>query len=317
MNTFPQNNYQTKSPVLFIIFSRPDTTAQVFAAIRIAQPKRLYIAADGPRIAKQGEDKKCAETRDTVLAAIDWECEVKTLFRENNLGPKEAISSAIDWFFDNETEGIILEHDCLPANSFFMFCDAMLEKYRYDTRIWLISGSNLTNKKWGDASYYFSNLTNGWGWATWKRSWALYDKSLAQYKAEDVRQQLEKIFDDPLIVDTWEHIFKDTKAGKIDTWDYQITFSHLFNHCVNIVSNNNLVSNIGFGELAENTVNAESIFAAIPLETLTEINHPQYLLPEKEADRLTLWEEFDLEARYKRHNKLKNRFKRWIKGHKG
>jgi hypothetical protein len=258
----------TKSAVLFIVFNRPDTTKQVFDQIRRAQPKRLYITADGPRINRVGEDLKCAETKALVLAGIDWDCEVKTLFREQNVGPKEAISSAIDWFFENETEGIILEHDCLPADSFFTFCDTLLEKYRFDQRIWLISGSNLLKgKKWGEASYYFSHLTNGWGWATWKRSWKDYDKNLSMYNEDEVKEQLQKIFDDPFIVDCWVKIFSDTKSGKIDTWDYQAGFAHFFNNCLNIIPNNNLVSNIGFGKYAENTTDEHSVFASIPGQT--------------------------------------------------
>jgi hypothetical protein len=307
--------YQTKSAVLFIIFNRTDTTLQVLAKIREAKPSRLYLTADGPRTTKAGEDLKCAEAKAAVLAGIDWDCEIKTLFRKINVGPKVAISSAIDWFFEQETEGIILEHDCLPANSFFMFCDTLLEKYRFDTRVWLISGSNLVRgKKWGEATYYFSQLTNGWGFATWKRSWKDYDVNLTNYTEEEVEQELKKAFDDPLIIYCWLQIFKDTKSGKIDTWDYQAGFAHLFGNCVNIVPNNNLVSNIGFGEGAENTVNENSMFAGIPLEEISEVTHPKFMLPEKEADRLVLLHEFGPTIEYlKKHNSARRRFKRWLR----
>jgi hypothetical protein len=307
--------YQTKSAILFIIFNRVDTTLQVLEKIRSAKPARLYITADGPRTSRDGEDVRCAEAKAAVLAGIDWDCEVKTLFRDQNVGPKEAISSAINWFFENETEGIILEHDCLPAASFFMFCDTLLEKYRFDTRIWLISGSNLLKgKKWGEASYYFSHLTNGWGWATWRRSWNDYDKDLSKYNEHEVREQLQKIFDDPFIIDCWVKIFSDTKSGKIDTWDYQAGFAHLFNNCLNIVSNQNLVSNIGFGQYAENTLDENNAFASIPLEEITEITHPRFMLPEKEADRLILLEEFKPISEYlKKHNSVRRRFKRWLR----
>jgi hypothetical protein len=310
-----EDTYLTKSPILFIIFNRVDTTLQVFEQIKRAKPDRLYITADGPRTTRPLEDLQCAETKAAVLAEIDWECEVKTLFRDKNLGPKEAISSAINWFFENETEGIILEHDCLPSNSFFMFCDTLLEKYRFDTRIWLISGCNLLKgQKWGEASYYFSQLTNGWGWASWRRSWKDYDKELTQYDVIEVKEKLKNIFDDPLIIDCWVHIFNEVKAGKIDTWDYQAGFTHFFNNCINIVPNNNLVSNIGFGAGAENTQNANSIFASIPLEEIGEIKHPKYILPQKEADRLIMLEEFKLNINHlRKHNSRRRRFKRWLK----
>lgn len=310
-----RQNYQTQSPVLFIIFNRLDTTARVFEKIREAKPSRLYITADGPRTNREGEAAKCAETKAMVLAGIDWDCELKTLFRDENVGPKIAISSAIDWFFDNETEGIILEHDCLPANSFFMFCDILLKKYCLDTRVWMISGSNLAQgKKWNDATYYFSQLTNGWGFATWRRAWAMYDRDLSAYNEQEAEEQLKKIFADPYIVYCWLQIFKDTKSGKIDTWDYQAGFAHMFNNCINIVPNNNLVSNIGFGKYAENTFDESSAFSNIPLVEIDQIIHPKFILPEKEADDMVLRYEFRSTIKHlKKHNSMRRRFKRWLK----
>jgi hypothetical protein len=110
-----------KTPVLFLIFNRPNTAQRVFEIIKKIKPKYLFIAADGPRKNKLGEEKKCEETKNFILQNIDWNCEIKTLFRKENLGCREAISSAITWFFDNVDKGIILEDDCLPSESFFHF----------------------------------------------------------------------------------------------------------------------------------------------------------------------------------------------------
>jgi hypothetical protein len=309
--------YQTQSAILFIFFNRIDTTLRVLEQIALARPSRLYLNCDGPRPGREEEAEKCMQARKAVVDFINWECEVHTLFREENVGPKEAISAAIDWFFEHEEEGIILEHDCMPAPTFFYYCDHLLEQYRNDSRICLISGCNLkTGTKWGNGSYYFSNLTNGWGWATWKRSWKYYDKDLKQFEADQVRAPLQKIFEHPLIVDRWVEIFRETKEGKINTWDYQLSFSHLFNHSLTIVPNYNLVSNIGFDEYAENTTNPDSPFANIPLEDITEIIHPTFMVPEKEADNQILFQEFQIHekvAHLKKHNSGKRRFKRWLK----
>ena len=123
-------NYKCKSPILFLVFSRLSSTKLVFSSIKNARPKKLYIAADGPRKDKIGESKKVADVRDYILSSIDWECSTKTLFREKNLGCKNAISCAIEWFFDNEEEGIILEDDVVPSNTFFYFCDQNLNYHR-------------------------------------------------------------------------------------------------------------------------------------------------------------------------------------------
>ncbi|WCT12739.1 nucleotide-diphospho-sugar transferase [Mucilaginibacter jinjuensis] len=306
-------NYKTHSPVLLLLFNRPDTTRRVFEAIRLAAPARLYIAADGPRKDREQEAVLCVEAKE-VVNHIDWPCEVKTLFREQNLGCKEAVSSAIDWFFEQEEEGIILEDDCLPSNDFFRFCDQMLERYRFDTRIRHIGGSNLQQgKQWGEASYYCSNLTHVWGWASWRRVWQQYDKELTAYTAEDVQNAFANIFTEPIIVNTWVQMFKQLNAGQIDTWDYQLTFINFFNNSLSIIPNVNLISNIGFGDGATHTIDAANRYASLPHQPLGNIVHPLYIVPQKQADYNTLAYDFDVERIKRKNAKLHRRIKRWFK----
>ena len=303
-------NYQTTSAVLFLIFNRPDVTKKVFEQIRHAKPARLYVAADGPRSDKENEALLCEQTR-AIIKAIDWNCELKTLYRDENLGCKVAVSSAIGWFFDQEDEGIILEDDCLPATSLFYFCDTLLDYYRNDNRVRHIAGSNFQQgNTWGEASYYFSNLTHVWGWASWKRVWADYDVDLSDYNDNEVKQQLHDIFGDTYIVNSWMQIFEVLKAKKIDTWDYQLAFTNFMNKGLSVMPNVNLVSNIGFGSGATHTSDIENENAGIPLSNIDDIIHPKNRLPEKEADMFTLNKDFNVEARKKKDKTLKARFKR-------
>jgi hypothetical protein len=303
-----------KSPVLFLIFNRPDTTARVFEAIKAAKPSRLYIAADGPRIDRPEELILCEQARQ-IVSHVDWSCEVQTMFRPANLGCKNAMSSAIDWFFSKEEEGIILEDDCLPNQSFFYYCDTLLEKYRYDTRIRHIAGSNLhRGKVWGDASIYFTNQTHVWGWASWKRVWDDYDKDLKRYNELEVYESLSNIFEERLVLEEWTKFFKQLKAGEIDTWDYQLAFTNFFNNGLSVNPNANLVTNIGFGRDATHTISTDSPYANIPLQELWNITYPKYTLPQKKADYALFNYDFQLEERWKRHNKIKNRIKRWVLG---
>lgn len=316
-------SYKTKSPLLFIVFNRPDTTIRIFEKIKEAKPARLYIAADGPRENRSKEQSLCTQVRQ-ITEQVDWDCTVKTLFRETNLGCKNAVSSAIDWFFQNEEEGIILEDDCLPANDFFFFCDELLIKYRHDTRVRHICGCNLQQGNIrGSASYYFANMTHVWGWASWKRVWKDYDKDLSLYGEDEVSKQMSKIFEEPLIVETWTDIFKSMKLNKIDTWDYQLAFINFFNNGLTAIPNTNLISNIGFREDATHTSSPLDYNANIPLGALKELTHPKYFLPEKEADYFTLYNDFEIynrkteiEAKIKKNKRLKYRLKRWIKSHR-
>lgn len=306
-------NYHTQSPVLFIIFNRPEPASKVFEKIRDAQPPRLYVAADGPRSAKTGEAELCEETR-AIINRVDWPCEVKTLFQPVNLGCRDAVSTAITWFFDNEEEGIILEDDCLPANSFFYFCDEMLTRYRDDERVRHIGGSNLQQgNKWGPATYYYSNMTHVWGWASWRRVWKDYDKTLSRYHEKEVKQKLVDIFNDEMVAADWTSIFTRVKNGEIDTWDYQLAFLNFFNNSLSVIPNQNLISNIGFGVNATHTHDGANENANIPLHELTGIVHPVYMVPQKQADFFTIDRDFHITRRRRRYNKPKRRFARWVK----
>lgn len=237
-----------KTPILFIVFNRPDATAQVFSAIRKAKPKKLFIAADGPREKVAGEKDLCDKVRD-IVENVDWPCEVKRLFRSKNLGCRLAVSGAIDWFFNNVEEGIILEDDCLPTQSFFKFCTAMLSKYHRDESIMHISGSNFQrpeNKI--NNNYYFSKYVHVWGWASWRRAWKKYDVGMKDWPRIKAQDKINYVFNSVLEREYWYTILESVFQGKIDTWDYQWVYSIWKNRGGAITPCVNLIENIGHGK---------------------------------------------------------------------
>lgn len=282
-------NKQLDTPILFLIFNRPDTTQQVFNRIKEVRPKFLYVAADGPRPTKLGEIEKCKATRD-IIQQIDWDCEVKTLFRDQNLGCGKAVSSGISWFFDQVNEGIILEDDCLPTLSFFDFCQQLLETYRNDQRIWHISGYNLQNGiKRGNADYYFSQETAIWGWATWKRVWNHYNLNLESLPALEKTSLKENLKASKIHALTALYDYRKVAAGKVDTWDYQYSYYQLINYGLSIVPNVNLVENIGFTEHATHQNQQKEIHQANKAidKDFSNLIHPKFVLPDTKADRYT------------------------------
>lgn len=231
------------TPVLFIIFNRPDTTQKVFDEIRKAKPKYLYVAADGPRESREHDKQLCEETR-AIVNQVDWDCEVKTLFQNKNLGCKMGVSSAINWFFENVEAGIILEDDCVPHQSFFRFTSEMLEKYKNEKRVMMITGFNPITKYRSPFSYYFSRYFSIWGWATWRRAWRKYDVTMSEWPQLKTAG-LDKYYTDPYAAKYMGQAFENTYLGKIDTWDYQWSLAGLQNNGLSIVPSQNLISNIG------------------------------------------------------------------------
>jgi len=274
--------------VLFLVFNRPDVTAQVFEAIRQAKPPRLYVAADGPRPNRPGEAERCAEVR-RIATNVDWPCEVKTLFRESNLGCKRAVSDAITWFFENEPQGIILEDDCLPDPTFFRYCEELLERYRYDQRIGMISGDNFQfgRRRNGD-SYYFSKYVHIWGWATWRDRWVgSYDVNMVRWPRVRDEGRVGDLVGDTRQARYWSRVFEEVYQGNIDTWDYQWGFANWVEGRLCILPAHNLISNIGFGVGATHTVGISDL-ANLPVGSLRfPLAHPVGIFANRIADAFT------------------------------
>ncbi|MFM6367343.1 MAG: glycosyltransferase family 2 protein, partial [Dolichospermum sp.] len=277
-----------KTPVAFIIFNRPDTTKRVFEAIRQAKPPKLLVIADGPRADRLGEAEKCAAAR-AIIEGVDWECEVLTNYSDVNLGCKIRVSGGLDWVFSEVEEAIILEDDCLPDPSFFPFCEELLERYRDDTRIAVISGqNNLFGYRSSPYSYYFSKHPYIWGWATWRRAWKYYDVEMSLWTEIKNGNCIDNILPSKKAVKCWEKIFQNTYDGKAETvWDYRWTFACLINNFLCITSNVNLISNIGFGESSTHTKDSDNKFSNLPTQEVTfPLKHPPFVIHDKKADIL-------------------------------
>jgi hypothetical protein len=235
------------TPILLLVFNRIETTRLVFEVIRTVKPQFLYIASDGPRWDRVGEKEKCAEVREFIRNNIDWQCNVKTLFRDENLGCGRAISSAIDWFFEHEEAGIILEDDCLPSNSFFYYCSELLKRYKNDDNIMIVSGFNeLGEFSSNKADYFFTKSAGIWGWATWKRAWKHYDFNIPGWGNSEIQTKCLKL----LYCDSDRYEMKVNmdrlynKDPHFSSWDYQWWFCRLVNEGLGIVPTKNLIKNM-------------------------------------------------------------------------
>jgi len=277
-------NNDFNTPILFLVFNRLDTTKQVFETIRKVAPLKLYVASDGPRDTREGEDEKVKTIRDYVLKSIDWKCEVKTLFREKNLGCGKAVSQAITWFFENEEMGIILEDDCLPHIDFFEYCRILLELYKNDSRIFLISGFNkqgLWNPDLYD--YFFSNLGGIWGWASWARAWKYFDLEMPDLDDFMKNNNFVNSLAQEIGIPRQDIIYKEMVINKTDTWDYSWGYARHKNNALSCVPSKNLIINIGFGENAthtnDNILQPDYYSLNFPLK----INN--FIVPDREYDK--------------------------------
>jgi hypothetical protein len=278
------------TPVVLILFNRPENTAEVFAAIRAARPPQLFAIADGPRRDVESDVAKCAATR-AIIERVDWPCQVFRRFSNDNVGLRRNVSEGLDWVFSQTEQAIILEDDCLPDPSFFPFCQELLERYAQDQHVAMIGGTHLDPAHTappGDESYYFSRFAHIWGWATWRRAWQLCDQEMKEWPALRRTNWLMDKCGTRTAENFWRRHFDDSYARNPDglsTWDVPWLFACWRQDLVSIVPRNNLVANMGFGVDAAHT-KSQTRAARLPTGPMQiPLRHPKEKIANAAADR--------------------------------
>ncbi|MGM0562554.1 MAG: glycosyltransferase family A protein [Pseudomonadota bacterium] len=275
----------TKTPVAYIVFNRPQHTAQTFAVLREQRPSQLFIIADGPRPGHPTDAERCAAVRE-IVEQVDWPCKVHRHYAESNMGLKQRVSSGLYWVFSQVERAIVLEDDCVAHPDFFRFCDALLDKYADDERVSVITGNNFQNGQHrGEGSYYFSKYNHCWGWASWRRAWDLYEANIPFWSEWSQSHDWIEKTPDPVERKYWTRIFNRVEAGEIDSWAYPWTASVWYVGGLTATPNVNLVSNIGFGRESTHTSSGDSPLAAMGTKPLGGMVHPDKVSRDEFADR--------------------------------
>lgn len=301
-----------KTPVVLIIFNRPHHTEKVFEVIRQAQPSKLLVIADGPRPNRPEDKEKCASAR-AIIERVDWECQVFKNYSDINLGCDPRIIDGLNWVFDTVEEAIILEDDCIPHPTFFTYCEELLDRYRHDQRVMNISGQNvLFGRKRTDYSYYFSRFTLCWGWATWRRSWQYFDVNLKLWPEVLDKRFMKDILEDPYAVKVWERTAQMLYDGRLTGWDFKWMFSCWLQNGLCLISDRNLITNIGYGAEATHIHDETDPYIKMAIEAMDfPLKHPPFILRDLEADRFTQRTLFDYDPNI--FKKAQNKIKKLLK----
>lgn len=281
------SDFQLSTPVAFLIFNRPDTTARVFDAIRQARPPKLFVIADGPRSNRPDDIQKCSDTR-SIIEQIDWPCEVFANYADTNLGCKKRVSSGLTWVFERVPEAIILEDDCLPHCTFFRYCEEMLNHFRENKSIAHISGANFQVKQLAPKySYYYSQYPHVWGWASWRRAWKEYDVNMDLWKSSRNKERFLDKFTTIKEKSFWKWTWEEVAMNRIDTWDYQWMFACTAAGYTCVTPMVNFVQNIGFGNNATHT-NEKNKAMMKKMEGISfPLTHPSNHMIDRTADIIT------------------------------
>ena len=271
--------------ILLIGFNRPENIKRLLNILKKTRVSRLYISIDGPR-KNNNLDQNLIDKHRILIKNINWPCSVKALFNKKNLGCGKAVKNAIDWFFRFEKQGIILEDDLIPSNSFFFYCEELLNRYSKDDRIGMISGNNLTNFQFKKKSYLFSKHATTWGWASWRRAWKNYEFYLNWNKSIENKNIIRNGF--------VTNNFKSYLYSRIDylvnrlvdTWDYQWSFTLYSQNQLCIIPKKNLVKNIGFDQSATHTKSKIKFLYNVKHEIQFPLIHQKYTCPDYDYDNI-------------------------------
>lgn len=265
-----------KTPIVILAFNRPDMVRRLLERIRLWEPQSLWIVVDGPR---NEPERARVDAVKALVEQIDWCSNVQKNYAERNMGCRGRVSSGLDWFFEHNERGIILEDDCVPLDTFFPFCEEMLARYENEKRVAAIEGCHRLNKNPDvEESYFFSTYFTFHGWATWRRAWNEYSNNISD--AEDV---INRKFAGWRPRVYWKHIFELVQEGRRDSWGYRWMLSNWRKNALAIYSKTSLVQNIGYGK--DSTHTRGMSYKLMPTEEMEfPLIHPAEVQANSELD---------------------------------
>ncbi|HYM31298.1 MAG TPA: hypothetical protein VEU47_08380 [Candidatus Cybelea sp.] len=276
---------RTETPVVMVIFNRPDLARRVMARVREVEPRRLFVLADGARDHVPADKSRIAETR-AVVDLVDWDCKVEADFSDRNLGCSGRIVSGLTKVFDAVEDAIVVEDDILPHPNFFRFCDELLPRYRDEPRVHAVTGAKFPcEPRTKPYSYRFSRMFNCWGWAGWRRAWRNVDTTLSSVPQFISERRIEGLAQSRLESLFYLNGFEQAYARKIEPWDWSVMFTAYVRRELFIVPDRNLVANIGWGPEATQHKDSNHILSDLPTFPMEfPLRHPETLAADAEAD---------------------------------
>lgn len=265
------------TPILFINFNRPQHTRRVLEAIMNVCPCDLYVFQDGARDGNESDVAKCAEVRQVIEELTEGkQVRIHKNFQKTNLGCGPGPFEAMTWFFKNEEKGIIMEDDINPHPLFFPYMEDLLERYKDNEKVGLVTGHNYERQYSRKNSYYFTHEIAGtWGWGTWRRVWKDFDFDIP-FNGDELNEALGDSGVPRLCRRKMCDFYKGCLSGpRHDFWDWQFDYYLMVNRYLNIRPNSCLTSNIGDGPDATHTFVSNGNFEMSVNASLFEnLRHP-------------------------------------------
>jgi len=235
-----------RAPIALFAFNRPEHVTRVLRALAdndLAAESELTIFCDGPR--NDGDLQATSQVREIARRATGFK-HVNVVERDRNLGLAKSVISGVTEILDNHDRIIVLEDDLITSPYFLRFMNEGLDLYRDDDRVLSLCGYTFPVGRPLPETFFVRGAFC-WGWATWKRGWALYEHDAKRALEQIVERGLMYDFDfqgsDPLTLILQATVLADSRA---DSWATRWMATACIHGKYTLYPGKSLIANIGF-----------------------------------------------------------------------
>ena len=232
------------APIVLFTYNRLEHTQQTVEALQknvYAKESDLFIYSDG---AKKDDDINTVNEIRNYLHTIDGFKSVKIIERIKKWGLARNIIDGVTKIVNEYGKIIVLEDDIVTSKYFLKYMNDALAVYKNESRVMMVSGYMFPVADEKLTNTYFLPIMSSWGWATWKRSWDLYERNPEKLVKEYAEEKISR-FNLEDTYDFWRQV-TDNYDKTIHSWAifaYEMMFRQ---NGVCLFPSLSLVHNVGF-----------------------------------------------------------------------
>ena len=258
------------APIVVFTYNRPEHTLRTLNALLmnpLANESDIIIYSDSARTANH--NKAVDEVR-SYLSELTGFRSIKVIHRDKNFGLAESIIQGVTEVLQQSEKVIVLEDDIVVSPYFLEYMNEALEQFVDDDRVISVHGYVYpVDIELPEA--FFLPGADCWGWATWRRGWALFNSDGQYLLDELVRRHLIQEFDYngayPFL-----NMLKDQIKGANDSWAIRWHASAFLAGKLTLYPGRSLVNNIGNDSSGTHCGDSDSMDAKLS-ETKINLNN--------------------------------------------
>lgn len=237
----------TFAPIVLFCYKRTDVLKQTVKALlknNEAKESNLFIFSDGY---KDENDKKDVENVRKYIRKIKGFKNIEIIEAPTNLGLAASIINGVSKIINEYGKIIVVEDDILTSKYFLKYMNEALDLYENVENCSSITSYGFWINNMPET--YFLRRFDCWGWATWKRSWDLFEKDGSKLLNQIKEQGREYEFDCEG-TEQFVKMLEDQISGKNNSWAIRMYASQFLHNKLQLHPGISLSRNIGFGKLA-------------------------------------------------------------------